>query len=1407
MPLKEPDFMKKYNALPFLEKKILQTLSIAYARLTQTQLLDCFVALDIKTEDGQRFDSGTKNARFKLLRSSLDALLEDDLLNGRSRSVLLVNRGYIEIVTRHLVAENKFAAMAGTIEKTVNLSEEGLAREPSLSMDQLMAGMRILFYQEKVDQAIALYEKVIHRVSDQETLPMVWQRICCYPFDPDWFRRLPPEIHTSLLEEPYLRNIECWRQNDSHGDYLESLVMEGSEKCEPDLEAAVLEKWMLTGQQNRLDDWLGKHGKKSNHLENGLCLQGWIAFCKGKNATSISLYEKALDLLNKRRKAKKRVFFSHFMGFFYLLALIKEGSDDTFSRARTCLAMGMSREYAFETICDLLGGLLDYLQGNARGADSILMHHVWISSWNDSTDLTPNFFTFFSHYWVDREEAKKELASVKKLHKRAKENHYVWFAGELEGLIQSLSKPGSQTGTKKNPSCLVGLTSESSVWEHTLNALLCLNKKPVPEKRVKKQDKDHDQRMAWFLEYDNNGECAISPREQKRNARGVWTKGRPIALKRLCDEIRTFPYLTAQDKKICGHIYAHSYKDGWYTNVEYIFDDDYMPDVVGHPYLFLSDGTTRMELVHGKPELIVSKKENDQFTLAVSPRPQRHFKAKHVVVQDTPTRIKLVSLDAKYQAIADILGREASFPASAKDKIIQVMDALAGDITIHSDIQGGSSSVSEAKADPTVHVQLSPLGQGLKLSMVVRPLGEDGPSYPPGIKGNNVIARVNGIQMKTTRELGIEKELAVRLINGCPTLAAAEENQGEWHFPGVEESLELIQELGARAEAGDVVLEWPEGKPFELVGNVSFNNCRLNIRGGEDWFTMTGQVEVDERLTLEMGMLLEYLGKSTTRFLEIKPGRFVELTRAFRKRLQALDRYSVRDGKGVRFHPLSALALEGFFQEAGTVRTDKKWKAHIAKLQSQTDPLLAAPSTLNAELRNYQLEGINWMNCLSDWGVGACLADDMGIGKTMQTLAMLIRHAPQGPSLVIAPTSVCANWIAEANRFAPCLNLIAFGGNKRKKLLEDAGSFDVLICSYGLMQQKKAATMLSAVSWQMVVLDEAQAIKNFASQRSRSVMELTAAFKVILTGTPIENHLGELWNLFQFINPGLLGSLERFNETFAHPIEKEGDAQARKDLKRLIQPFILRRTKAQVLEELPPRTEILLDIDLSKEEMAFYEALRQQALERLSKDEDSQGGQKHLKILAEITKLRQACCHSELVNKEISLASSKLAVFAETLEELITNGHKTLVFSQFVGHLSIVRKYLDESGITYQYLDGSTPAAQRQKAIHRFQSGEGDVFLISLKAGGAGLNLTAADYVIHLDPWWNPAVEDQASDRAHRIGQRRPVTVYRLITRGTVEEKIVQMHRRKRKLADSLLTGSDVSGKMSAEELLALIQE
>ncbi|MGB6045777.1 MAG: DEAD/DEAH box helicase, partial [Pirellulales bacterium] len=519
--------------------------------------------------------------------------------------------------------------------------------------------------------------------------------------------------------------------------------------------------------------------------------------------------------------------------------------------------------------------------------------------------------------------------------------------------------------------------------------------------------------------------------------------------------------------------------------------------------------------------------------------------------------------------------------------------------------------------------------------------------------------------------------------------------------------------------------------------------------------------------------------------------------------------YTELSGKGVRIHPLTAAPLAEVLDEVGSLRADKSWKDQLDRLQAaqQLEPQL--PSTFCGELRDYQLDGYRWLQRLAHLGAGACLADDMGLGKTIQVLATLIERGNDGPALVVAPTSVCPNWQREAARFAPTLNVIRFGYDNadRGGVIDALGSRDVLVTSYALLQQE--IEMLSQCRFRTIVLDEAQAIKNMGTMRSQAAMALQGDFRIITTGTPIENHLGDLWNLFRFINPGLLRSSADFNRRFAVPIEKEGDANARGHLKKLIHPFVLRRTKDQVLDELPPRTEIVLEVEMSVEEAALYESLRQAALERLEEggQKTKAKGQRHLQVLAELMKLRRMCCNPKLLLPDWRGPESKLTVFAETLEELIENRHKVLVFSQFVDHLTILREFLDQRGVTYQYLDGSTPARQRQQRIDAFQAGDGDVFLISLKAGGVGLNLTAADYVIHMDPWWNPAVEDQASDRAHRIGQQRPVTIYRLVTKGTIEEKIVELHHRKRDLAQQLLDGADVSGKMSVDQLIKILRD
>jgi SNF2 family DNA or RNA helicase len=426
----------------------------------------------------------------------------------------------------------------------------------------------------------------------------------------------------------------------------------------------------------------------------------------------------------------------------------------------------------------------------------------------------------------------------------------------------------------------------------------------------------------------------------------------------------------------------------------------------------------------------------------------------------------------------------------------------------------------------------------------------------------------------------------------------------------------------------------------------------------------------------------------------------------------------------------------------------------------------------------------------------------MGLGKTPMTLALLIARAGLGPALVVTPLSVRANWFDEAQRFAPTLRMRRLDGADGVEL-EQLEAFDVLVCSYTVMALR--VEQLESVRWSTLVLDEAQAIKNATTQRALAARRLSADARVALTGTPVENHLGDLHGIMGFLNPGLLGSAKHFEQRFGKPIQREGDTRAAEQLRALIAPFVLRRRKSEVLRELPPRTEITLRIEPSTHEQAFSEALRRQALARWRGNDSAQAGSA-ISILAEITRLRRAACHPQLIDPAADVGAAKLERLLELVHELREGAHRALVFSQFVDFLSIVRERLEADGFRCQYLDGSTSEPARKRAVSEFQAGQGDLFLISLKAGGFGLNLTAADYVIHLDPWWNPAVEAQASDRAHRIGQERPVTIYRLVNAASIEERVLALHERKQALAEELLRESGAATRLDPNALMALLE-
>ena len=491
-----------------------------------------------------------------------------------------------------------------------------------------------------------------------------------------------------------------------------------------------------------------------------------------------------------------------------------------------------------------------------------------------------------------------------------------------------------------------------------------------------------------------------------------------------------------------------------------------------------------------------------------------------------------------------------------------------------------------------------------------------------------------------------------------------------------------------------------------------------------------------------------------------------------------------------------------------------QWLREKAKILSQGQPhSIKIPESVNATLRDYQVTGVAWLQFLRQQKLAGILADDMGLGKTLQTLVHIQLEHDAGrmhaPVMVVAPTSLLGNWVAEANKFVPQLKLVQWYGSDREKKINALSHADVIVTSYGVLLRD--AVMLNQLNLHLLVLDEAQTIKNARSKIARIAYAMSAQHRLCLTGTPLENHLGELWSLFHFLMPGFLGDEAQFKRLFRLPIERDNDYQRQQLLSQRIRPFMLRRTKDKVAKDLPIKTEINESIELNESQADLYESVRLSMMEEVQKalNQSSRGGNQLL-IGNALLRLRQICCHPQLVvqgnNENVSTSSAKLDWLRTMLPEMIDAKRKILLFSTFTSMLDIIAELLKELGIDYLTLTGKS--RKRTSLVEQFQNSEVPVFLISLKAGGAGLNLTAADTVIHFDPWWNPAAENQASDRAHRIGQDKPVFVYKLITRGTVEERINKMQESKQALASGLYEGSAESELHLADwqKLLAPIE-
>ena len=947
---------------------------------------------------------------------------------------------------------------------------------------------------------------------------------------------------------------------------------------------------------------------------------------------------------------------------------------------------------------------------------------------------------------------------------------------------------------------LASLLAPMAEWEYPLKALEELafearNKPPAAKK--KRGPSTRRRRLTWELHEDAD-EVVARPREQHEYKNGTWSAGKPVSLKRLAASATTMDFLLEQDRTAAAKIRQSRDWDG---RLRYTVDEAALFELAGHPHV-VNEAGEPVEVVRGEPELTVDEHDGGlRARLVPDDGDSEHYHVRLVGGR----RCEVIRFTPGHRRLREIIPEGGlELPAAVRTRLLDAVSGLASEVRIHGGIEGGEETAQVVDADPRPRVRLEPVGAGLAAELVVEPIPGSGTCFEPGAGGATVFAGRDGGTVQARRDLAAERAGAERIVAACPVLASAAA-EPPWVFPDPADALELLEQL----HTADAPCLWPKGEPLKIVARAATSNLNLTIKSAAEWFSASGTLEVDEGRTLDLKQLFALLDASPgSRFLELGDGEFIALTASFRRHLDDLRGLSSPAARGaVRMHGTAALALRDF-AERTTLDADAGWRAQRERLRDADAFEPELPSTLRAELRPYQRDGFRWLARLARWGAGACLADDMGLGKTVQTLALLLDRAPDGPALVVAPTSVVANWLDEARRFTPTLNVIAYTGaaSSRTGRLDKLGPFDVVVTTYGLLQIDAGA--LSAMEWHSAVLDEAQAIKNPATKRARAARELKARFRLVTTGTPIQNNLMDLYSLFGFVNPGMLGSTEHYRRRFATPIERGADPAARARLRRVIAPFVLRRLKTEVLDDLPPRTEITLHVEMSPAETALYEALRRRAVDDLESlmAEGPGAGEGRLEILAHLTRLRLACCNPRLVQDTGAPASSKLATFAETLDELLASRHKVLVFSQFVKHLKLIEEHLAGAGVAFQYLDGSTPARARAERIAAFQAGRGDVFLISLKAGGVGLNLTAADYVIHMDPWWNPAAEDQASDRAHRIGQTRPVTIYRLVAKGTIEEQIVALHHHKRDLAERLLEDADAPARLDAGELLELLR-
>ncbi len=1142
----------------------------------------------------------------------------------------------------------------------------------------------------------------------------------------------------------------------------------------------------------------------AGHLD-ALAFVGALELTRGHVDESIALFEKACGLSKKKLPPFQR----RWVGSLRILALLARPSHARLEAVETLLRQVIGKHsragevedpMAIMRLADywatLWSGRVPELRSPARFEDTPISALIWMLVTIWTADSSPSRVTL--------------RKSAETLQGEARTLGYRWLEHEYGAAILGLAAEAGSLRSEEpgqGPKALVDLVGHRSAWMITLEKLQRVAESAAPRAEATEAPTAGASRIAWFVHVSANTLFA-EPRLQTEK-RGSYTKGRPIALERFQEPTDPTLPVTSADRAVAAHLRATTYG---YGKPFLFFASDVALGLVGHPHVFdTDDPSIHFEVKRGRIELRCERGDDGSYTLRLDPNVTANTHGHDddtAFVRQRGSELCVYEVTDEVRKVAALVGQETKLPAEAEASLQGLLPKLSVVIPTSANLMVAERSAT-VEADATPVLRIRPKPEAMRVELLVTPFGPGSPASPPG-EGNEALSDFRDGQARhVLRSFVSELDRAQDVLSQLPSLGG-DASGFVWSVRGLEACLSLIAEVSA-LDPTQVRVEWPDGQPLKLRRAEAL---QVTISGGDAtrWFEAEGSLRFSDGVELRLAEILERLRRREGRFIALSADEYAELGESTLAQLQLLEsfRAPAESAERVLVAPWMALAMPERVDGIGDASNGEAWRAWRKRVRAINKRRPRKAAAFLGTLRDYQEAGFAWLCRMAALGTGVCLADDMGLGKTIQALALLEHRATRkaesgdvtGPMLIVAPASVCPGWIAEAARFTPDLELRWHNGAERS--LDGLTRKSVVVATYDILHRDR--DVLTGVTWDTVVLDEAHNIKNAHTRRSKAAYALQAGFRLATTGTPIENHLGELWSLFHFLMPGLLGDQHAFVERFRSPIEIQHDTAARSQLQNLVRPFLLRRTKQQVLSELPPRTEIVRRIELSPDELELYEAIRLRGLDALSQPSKDKN-QQRVRVLAELMRLRRACCHPRLVLEDSEVPSSKLAALLELIDEMRDAGHRALVFSQFVDHLTLVREALDDRGLSYQYLDGATPVTERAKLVEAFQSGKDELFLISLRAGGTGLNLTAADYVIHLDPWWNPAVEDQASDRAHRIGQERPVTVYRLVAQGTIEERLVAMHTEKRSLAADILDGTANARRLEPDELIALLRE